>query len=185
MQAELARTMQRTDDIEEQVHQARHGNVDAFEAIYRRTHRRVYAICLRMAGDPSRAEEMVQETYLKAWSRLETYRAGTRFEAWLGRIAVNATLSEARSRGRRSRREMPVADPDRWDPPFGGAGPADGIDLERAIASLPPGARRIYVLHDVEGFRHREIAEELGLSSGTTKAQLHRARRLLREALTP
>ena len=78
-----------------------------------------------------------------------------------------------------------MSDPDIWDPPSSRPGPGTGLDLERAIAGLPKGARRIYVLHDVEGFRHREIAQQLGLSTGTTKAQLHRARRLLREALRP
>ena len=183
MQAALVRTMENPTQMEEEVRRAQQGEVDAFEEIYRRTVRRIYALCRRLARDPGRAEELTQETYLRAWSRLETYRPGTRFEAWLARVAMNVTFSDARSRGRRARRETVVADPEAWDPPSHRSGPGAGIDLERAIAGLPPGARRIFVLHDVEGFRHHEIARELGLSTGTSKAQLHRARRLLREAL--
>lgn len=184
MQAVAIRRMESPTEMEDLVRRAQAGDVEAFEAIYRRTSRRIYALCRRLTRDTGRAEEMTQETYLRAWTRLETYRAGTRFQSWLSKVAVNVTLSEARSRGRRSRRETEVGDPDTWDPPSPRPGPGHGLDLERAIGGLPPGARRIYVLHDVEGLRHKEIATELGISTGTSKAQLHRARRLLREALT-
>ena len=175
---------ERPNDIEELVQRARRGDVDAFETIYRRHAGRIHAICRRLAGDAARAEELTQEAFLRAWSRLETYRPGTRFAAWLTRVAVNVAISDARSRTQRARRENLVDDPDAWDPPSPRPGPSSGLDLEAAIAALPPGARRVYVLHDVEGFRHDEIARELGLATGTTKAQLHRARKLLREALT-
>jgi RNA polymerase sigma-70 factor (ECF subfamily) len=184
MQAVPILGMGSTAEMEDLVRRAQAGDAGAFEAVYRRTVGRIYALCRRLTGDSGRAEDMTQETYLRAWSRLETYRPGTRFEAWLTRVAVNVTISEARSRSRRSRRETMVDDPDDWDPPSPRSAPGPGLDLERAIAGLPAGARRVFVLHDVEGWKHEEIGREMGLAAGTSKAQLHRARRLLREALT-
>jgi RNA polymerase sigma-70 factor (ECF subfamily) len=119
---------------------------------------------------------------VKAWRNLASFRGGSAFGSWLHRVAVHVVLDEVRSRGRR-----PQAVPERdAEGPSGPAplpsGPAP-LDLERAVAALPEGARRIFVLHDVEGFRHEEIARLTGLAVGTSKAQLHRARTLLREAL--
>jgi RNA polymerase sigma-70 factor (ECF subfamily) len=171
-------------DMEDLVRRAQEGDRAAFEALYRQQVGRVYALCRRMAGDPQRAEELTQEAFIRAWERLETYRPGTRFGAWLSKVAVNVVLSDRRSRGRRSRREYPVDDPDHWDPPSGRSSPNARMDLEQAIAGLPDGARNVFVLHDVEGYRHEEIGRALGLATGTSKSQLHRARRLLREALT-
>jgi len=180
--------MQREDspkpDMPDLVRQAQDGDVHAFEALYREHSGRIYGLCLRISGNPSLAEDLTQEAFIRAWTRLETFQVGTRFPAWLSKVAVNVALGDRRSRGRRSKREMPVDDPDLWDPPAPRSTPSEGMDLERAIAGLPAGARKVFVLYDIEGFQHREIGDMLGLSTGTSKAQLHRARRLLREALT-
>lgn len=169
--------------IEELVVRARGGEFSAFEDLYRRLAGRVYAVCLRLTADPGRAEEAAQDAFVNAWKGLGSYREDTNFVAWLRRVAVNAVLSERRARRRREFREQTVEDVGR----LGGAagGPAGGarVDLERAIAALPRGARDVFVLHDVEGYRHEDIARMLGVATGTSKAQLHRARKLLREAL--
>ena len=169
--------------MEDLVRQAQRGDRVAFESLYRQHVGRVFAVCRRLAGDVGRAEEFTQEAFLRAWSRLDTFRPGTNFGAWLCKVAVNVVLSDRRAVGRRTRWERPVADPDHWDPPAPPSGAIGRLDLEKAIAGLPPGARAVFVLHDVEGLRHAEIARHLGVATGTSKAQLHRARRLLREAL--
>ncbi|MFN2422086.1 MAG: RNA polymerase sigma factor [Gemmatimonadota bacterium] len=161
---------------------ARTGDRAAFEALYRAHVGRVYAVCLRLSGDRVRAEELTQDAFVLAWRRLASFRSESAFGSWLYRIAVNAALGERRATGRREQRVLPFA-----DPPHGRVDPGDaatGIDLERAIAGLPVKARSVYVLHDIEGYRHEEIATMTGVAVGTSKAQLHRARRLLREALT-
>ncbi len=159
------------------------GEVAGFEDLYRRHVGRVYALCRRICGDPGRAEELVQEVFLRAWKHRESAHQGDGYAGWICRVAINVAISDNRSRGRRSRRELLVEDPDSWNRTPRRTTPGTGLDLEKAIAALPPGARKIFVLHDVEGYRHQEIGRILGLSSGTTKAQLHRARKLLREAL--
>jgi RNA polymerase sigma-70 factor (ECF subfamily) len=186
MQATVMQVDNRTmaADTPDLVRQAQGGDVEAFEALYREHVGRVYGLCLRISANPALAEELTQETFIRAWTRLDTFQLGTRFAAWLSKVAVNVALGDRRSRGRRSQKETPVDDPDRWDPPAPRTTPSEGMDLEKAIAGLPEGARRVFVLYDIEGFQHNEIAHKLGLSSGTSKAQLHRARRLLREALT-
>jgi len=177
---------QRTDRgplLDERVERARRGDFAAFEELYHENVGRVHAICLRLTADPARAEEMTQEAFIRAWRRLGTFRGESAFSSWLGRVAVNAVLSERRSRSRREDREAPlgeVAEPRDATPTDGGTG---AMDLEQAIAALPPGARNVFVLHDVEGYRHEEVARLLGIAAGTSKAQLHRARKLLREAL--
>jgi RNA polymerase sigma-70 factor (ECF subfamily) len=161
----------------------RRGEVAEFEALYRRHVGRVYALCRRISGDAARAEELAQEVFLKAWRHRAAARPGDGYAAWICRVAINVAISDNRARGRRSRRELPAIDPASWDPADRPASPGRALDLEKAIDRLPPGARQVFVLHDVEGYRHREIGRLLGLSTGTTKAQLHRARRFLREAL--
>lgn len=170
-------------DTDELVRRAQSGDLEAFEALYREHCGRVYGVCMRISRDPAQAEELTQEAFIRAWSKLNTFRSGTQFPAWLAKVAVNVALGDRRSRGRRRLHEVQIDDPERWDPPSRPTHPGAGIDLERAIASLPPGARKVFVLYEIEGFRHQEIADRLGLSSGTSKAQLHRARRLLRERL--
>ncbi len=183
MQAYAASQGECWSGMDESIRADQPGEVAEFEVLYRRHVGRVYALCRRITGDPARAEELAQEVFLKAWTHRETARRGDEYQAWICRVAINAAISDNRSRGRRARRETLVHDPESWNPPAIPRNPATGLDLEKAIDSLPPGARKVFVLHDVEGYKHREIGEILGLSSGTTKAQLHRARRLLREVL--
>ena len=167
----------------ELVRRAQAGDEAAFERLYREQGGRIYALCLRMLGDRGYAEELVQDVFVQAWRRLETFQAHSAFSTWLYRLAVNVVLMERRAAGRRERRLAPVdAGPGAQlagrDPPAGLR-----LDLERAIAALPDGAREVFLLYDVEGYRHEEIAEIVGIAVGTSKAQLFRARRLLREAL--
>ena len=166
------------------IRRAQSGDVDAFEQLYREHSPRIYALCLRLkAGDKSDASELLQDVFVKAWRRLDTFRGDCAFASWLHRLAVNTMLESARSDGRRTARVLPMEDTSR----LAGAARSSGIelkmDMENAIASLPKGARLAFVLHDVEGYQHQEIAEQLSVTVGTVKAQLHRARRLLRERL--
>ncbi len=166
------------------VARAQNGDLQAFEALYRANLRRVYALCHRMAGDATLAEELAQDVFVRAWQRIGSFRGESAFSSWLHPLTVNVALSERRSRQRRTSRLMSTDDPasfERHDRPR--TGPEAGVDLERALATLPPGARSVFVLHDVEGYKHEEIAAMTGVATGTSKAQLHRARRLLREAL--
>lgn len=170
--------------MEEVIDRARAGDRSAFERLYREHVGRVYALCVRMSADPARAEELTQDVFVKAWRKLGSFRGESAFSSWLHRITVNTVFQRQRSdRRRRARHETA-----RWLSPLGGGhatggSPGVGIDLERAIAGLPPGARRVFVLREIEGYRYQEIAELSGLAVGTLKAQMHRARKLLREAL--
>ncbi len=158
------------------------GDFAAYERLYHRHVGRIYALCLRMTADPSSAEDLTQQAFIRGWERLDTFRGDSEFAAWLRRIAVNIVLSDRRSRNRRSEQSVDDVDTlvvDRTPRPM----PVGGIDLDRAIAGLPERARAVFVLHDVEGYRHNEIAKLLQIAVGTSKTQLHRARRLLREAL--
>jgi RNA polymerase sigma-70 factor (ECF subfamily) len=170
--------------LEELVRRARSGDLLAFEALYRRQVGRVYALCRRVSGDAARAEELVQETFLRAWRKLGTLRREEDLPAWLHRVALNVALGERRSRSRGPDREAPLDEERAGEGTGPGSGPGLGLDLERALGTLPAGARSVFVLHDVEGYRHDEIAGLLKVSVGTSKAQLHRARRLLRKALS-
>lgn len=170
--------------MEELVQKAQDGDVLAFEHIYRLHVGRVYALCRRLATDPGLAEELTQDTFVRAWHRLDTFEPGTQLHSWLFKVALNVVLADRRTRGRRARWETAVDDPVRLESLSRRPEPRSGLDLEKAIARLPPGARQVFVLHDVEGFRHDEIATQLEITPGTSKAQLHRARKLLREALT-
>lgn len=165
------------------VREAQNGDLPAFERLYRENVRKVFGLCFRLSQDASLAEELTQEVFVKAWRKLSTFRGDSAFSSWLYPMAVNVALSERRSRRRRDARIVPVEEPERMEPTPGTPKPEAGFDLERALATLPPGARAVFVLHDVEGRTHEEIAALLNLAAGTSKAQLHRARRLLREAL--
>lgn len=158
------------------------GDRRAFERLYRAHVGRVYALCARMVADRAIAEELTQDVFVRAWEKLALFRGDSSFGTWLHRVAVNVVLNRRESDGRHRARTV---DDDRVVDtlPARPRAPGDRMDLERAIAQLPPGARRVFVLHDVEGFRHEEIAEQLGITSGGSKSQLHRARLLLREAL--
>ncbi|MHB1224216.1 MAG: RNA polymerase sigma factor [Gemmatimonadaceae bacterium] len=154
----------------------------AFERLYRRHAERVFALCARMVADRGEAEELTQDVFVRAWEKLTLYRGESAFSTWLHRLAVNVVLNHRKSATRRRGRE--IDDQEQLDARADRAvHPGIRMDLEQAIATLPPGARRVFVLHDVEGYKHEEIADLLGVTSGGSKAQLHRARRLLREAL--
>ncbi|MEO7456892.1 MAG: sigma-70 family RNA polymerase sigma factor [Gemmatimonadaceae bacterium] len=169
---------------------AQRGDVDAFNEIYRIHAGRVYALCLRLTADTVKARELTQDVFVRAWEALPSFRGDANLTTWLHRIAVNAMLMQRRSEKRRSAR-ITLADDDDGDERLemleGVAAPRDvatAIDLERAVAALPPGMRRAFVLHDVEGYSHDEIARMTGLAAGTLRAQLHRARQLLMKALS-
>jgi RNA polymerase sigma-70 factor (ECF subfamily) len=171
------------DEHVELVRRAQARDEPAFAQLYRSHVGRVYAVCLRMTADATRAEELTQQTFVCAWEKLPLFRAESAFSSWLHRIAVNIVLMEMRGRARLAARIIFTDDSAVLEFPLLAPQPGTRLDLEQAIAALPPQARAIFVLHDVEGWQHNEIAEQLGLATGTTKAQLHRARCLLREAL--
>jgi len=163
------------------VRRAQGGDRSAFRRLYEDHVGRVYALCLRLTGDPEDAMERTQDVFVRAWGKLGSFRGEAAFATWLHRLAVNVVLADRRSAGRRERRVDVAAALGPRSQPAPRSGLA--VDLERAIAALPPGARAVFVLYDVEGYRHEEIAEMTGIAAGTSKAQLHRARKLLREAL--
>lgn len=169
--------------IDDLVRRAQEGEEAAFEALYRAHAGRVFALCLRLSGDRIRAGELVQDVFVHCWERLGTFRGESAFGSWLYRLAVNLVWMMQRSERRREARVLPVEDPEPLERPGDGPVPASGVDLERAIADLPDGAREVFVLYDIEGYRHEEIARMTGIAVGTSKAQLFRARRLLRERL--
>ncbi len=165
------------------VERARRGDKNAFEQLYRENVGRIYALCLRMCGDPSRAEELTQDVFVQAWRKLSAFRGESAFSSWLHRIAVNQVYQAGRSEKRRLARVFTTAEPETLDGPNHMADPGVRLDLERAIRKLPQGARTAFVLHDVQGYTHGEIGHLMGIAEGTVKAQLHRARKLLRKAL--
>ena len=165
------------------VRDAQNGDLVAFERLYRDNERKVFALCLRMSSDGALAEELTQEVFVRAWRKLGSFRGDSAFSSWLYPLTVNVALSERRSRRRRDARIFATDDPESLEKAPGTPRPEAGFDLQKAMAALPPGARAIFVLHDVEGRTHDEIAAMLNLATGTSKAQLFRARRLLREAL--
>lgn len=173
-------TKDRTDHL---VERAQRGDIAAFEALYRQESGRVYALCLRMAGNASTAEELTQDVFVRVWQKLGLFRFQSAFGTWVHRLAVNVVLQKLRSDKRRAKRIHLTDDIQRFDGAGGRATPGKRIDIERALETLPPGAKTVFLLHDVEGYKHEEIAELIGSAVGTSKAQLHRARKLLRKAL--
>jgi len=169
--------------VEALVARAQKGDARAFEALYHRTAGRVYAVCLRMCADPDDATERVQDAYVRAWERLASFRGDSLFTTWLHRLTVNVVLEARRNRGRRSAREVSEGEMERFTHAAVAAMPGTRVDLERAIASLPDKARRVLVLRDVQGYAYEEIAQMTGVTLGTVKAQIHRARALVKEAL--
>jgi len=167
----------------EWVNQAKAGDTEAFEQLYRAHSGRVYAVCLRMVKDKTQAEDLVQEAFVRAWQKLNTFRGDSAFTTWLHRLSVNLTLTHLRNQKRRTDKVMSTDDLTPFEKPVNEKKSGEKLDLEAAIASLPEKARQVFVLHEVEGYKHEEIATMMGIASGTTKAQLHRARRMLREAL--
>jgi RNA polymerase sigma-70 factor (ECF subfamily) len=161
------------------------GDSTAFEALYRRHASRIHGVVARLVGyDRARAEDLVQEAFVRAWQALPAYRFESAFGTWLHRLAVNTALMDLRAARSRPRGSD---DEDALDqvgaPDSAGQSTALTLDLERAVATLPPRARAVLVLYDVEGWKHEEIAGALGMAVGSSKAQLHRARGLLRERL--
>jgi len=157
------------------------GDINAFEVLYREHVGRVYGLCLRMTGLPEMAEDLTQDTFVNAWKSLPGYEGRSRFSTWLHRIAVNAVLAQRRRPQGRNEVSMTDETGEQMDFAMEDAmDDATPIDLERAIAALPPGARDIVVLHGIYGYSHDEAAGMLGLAVGTCKAQLHRARHLMR-----
>lgn len=177
----MAATARSGADDEEALARARTGDTRAFETLYRRHVGRVYGLCLRMTGQPSEAEDCVQEAFIQAWTRLDRFRGDAAFGTWMHRIAVNAVLGRMRKSRREQERLQVVRDSGAERESVGDSG---GLrDLEQALDDLPQGARHVFVLHAVYGYSHDETGEMLGIASGTSKAQLHRARRLLAQTL--
>ena len=171
------------------------GDDAAFEELYRAHSGRVHALCLRMSGSRERAVELTQDVFVHVWERLASFRGESALSSWIYRLTVNLMLSNARRDRRRLNHEVNEESdgelmPEQNAPTAierGSVRPAsvlDAVDLERAIAGLPAGARTVFVLHDVEGYKHEEIAKLTGTAEGTCRAQLHRARKLLMEALS-
>jgi RNA polymerase sigma-70 factor (ECF subfamily) len=169
--------------VNQTVRRAQEGDADAFRMLYEEHGGRVFALCLRLSGDRAEAEELTQDVFVRVWERLETFRGDSAFSTWLHRLAINEVLGEKRSASRRARRVLSTDQPELLERPRADSGQAGHWDLDAAIAGLPEGARTVFVLYDVEGYRHEEIASMTGIAEGTSKAQLHRARRLLREKL--
>ena len=162
---------------------AAQGDRHAFERVYRTHVDRVYSLCVRMLGDRALAEEVTQDVFVRVWDKLPGFRGDSAFSTWVHRVAVNVVLSRRKAIGAQQARSVddPLAQEMAQSRPVS---VGDRLDLEAPIAGLPNGARRVFVLHDVEGYTHEEIGEELGITPGGSKAQLHRARMLLRAALT-
>ncbi|MEX2584091.1 MAG: sigma-70 family RNA polymerase sigma factor [Gemmatimonadota bacterium] len=168
---------------DELIERAINGDREAAGRLYERHASRVYAIVRRLAGDDAQAEDMAQEAWIRVFRALPRFRGDSRFTTWIHRIAVNAALCGQR-RGKRSRQVLQIvaAVPDlaaRRETPL------LKLELETALDSLPAGMRRVLVLHDVEGYKHDEIAEMLGVAPGTCKSQLFKARAKLRELMRP
>ncbi|HZH42599.1 MAG TPA: sigma-70 family RNA polymerase sigma factor [Lysobacter sp.] len=160
------------------------GEVAAFEALYRRHVGRVFGVITRLVGGAgARAEDLTQEAFVRAWQALPAFRFESSFSTWLHRLAVNTALMELRSRRSRPREDDEDALETVGIADSAGQRTALRMDLERAVATLPPRARAVLVLYDVEGWTHEEIAAELDIAVGSSKAQLHRARQLLRARL--
>jgi RNA polymerase sigma factor (sigma-70 family) len=161
---------------------AAEGDSAAFESLYRRHVRRIHSVIWRLVGGvEARADELTQEAFLRAWQALPTFRGDSAFGTWLHRLAINVALMNLRSRAGGEGREVDDAVLEH----HAGASCSNGLklDLERAVATLPPRARAVLVLFDIEGLSHEEISAQLGMAVGSSKAQLHRARGLLRERL--
>ena len=163
------------------IRQAQRADARAFEALYRLHVDRVYGLCLRMTGNVSEAEDCTQEAFILAWNKLDKFRGDSAFATWLHRIAVNAVLGRVRKRKREHDRIQAVADTQPAQVTTGDTG--EMRDLAAAVDRLPEGARHVFVLHAVYGYSHDEAAEMLGIATGTSKAQMHRARRLLVQQL--
>jgi RNA polymerase sigma-70 factor (ECF subfamily) len=175
----------------EAIDKAKGGDAYSFEILYSMHKRRVYSLCLRMTGNTAEAEDLTQEAFLQLYRKIATFRGESAFSTWLHRLSVNVVLMHLRKKGLPEVSLEETMEPQQEDGPkrdIGArdnvlAGSIDRVNLERAIESLPPGYRIIFVLHDVEGYEHNEIAEMMGCSIGNSKSQLHKARMKLRDIL--
>ena len=172
------------------IERAKQGDGEAFEILYNLHKRRVYSLCLRMTANTASAEDLTQEAFLQLFRKIGTFRGESAFSTWLHRMAVNVVLMQLRKKGLpvvpfeepvEGEEEAPRKEPGSEDPRL--AGSIDRMQLQLSIDALPPGYRMIFLLHDVEGYEHNEIAEMVGCSIGNSKSQLHKARMKLRELL--
>jgi RNA polymerase sigma-70 factor (ECF subfamily) len=175
----------------EAIERAKLGDAQAFQVLYDKHKRRVYSLCLRMTANTAQAEDLAQEAFLQLYRKIGTFRGESAFSTWLHRLAVNVVLMHLR------KKSLPVVsleettqgnEDDSTRKDFGAddmalSGSIDRLQLQRAVNDLPPGYRTIFVLHDVEGYEHNEIATMVGCSIGNSKSQLHKARMKLREML--
>ncbi len=176
---------------QEAIDRAKQGDAESFEALYVLHKRRVYSLCLRMTGNTAAAEDLTQEAFLQLYRKIATFRGESAFSTWLHRLSVNVVLMHLRKKSLPEVSLEETLEPQQEDGPRKDvgtrdtvlAGSIDRVNLQRAIESLPPGYRIIFVLHDVEGYEHNEIAEMMGCSIGNSKSQLHKARMKLRELL--
>jgi RNA polymerase sigma-70 factor, ECF subfamily len=176
---------------QEAIDRAKQGDAESFEALYLLHKRRVYSLCLRMTGNTAAAEDLTQEAFLQLYRKIGTFRGESAFSTWLHRLSVNVVLMQLRKKSLPEVSLEETLEPQQEDGPRKDigtrdtvlAGSIDRLNLQRAIESLPPGYRVIFVLHDVEGYEHNEIAEMMGCSIGNSKSQLHKARMKLRELL--
>ena len=174
----------------EAIERAKQGDEAAFETLYHLHKRRVYSLCLRMVSNPAQAEDLAQEAFLQLFRKIGTFRGESAFSTWLHRMTVNVVLMNLRRKGLPlvSLEETLETDEESPRKELGAqdmklTGSIDRLQLQRAIEKLPPGYKRVFVLHDVEGFEHNEIAEMVGCSIGNSKSQLHKARLKLRDYL--
>jgi len=175
----------RADEAPDDVRAAQRGDAEAFGRLYRRHVGRLNALALRLTADRARAEELVQDAFVRAWEKLTGFRGESAFGTWLHRLTVNVYLAQSRASGRRGAHEEAMdelPDPAR-DVEGEGLGREGRMDLEAAIARLAPGARTAFVLHELEGYSHEEIAAMSGIAAATVRAQLFRARKRLLEEL--
>jgi len=162
------------------VRQAQAGDAGAFERLYRSQVGRIHALCIRMVNDPIRAETLTQDAFVKAWRQLHRFEGKSAFSTWLYRLAVNVVLMDLRSERRRRARLQSTGDLTKYNAASREPSFDTGMDLEAGIAALPDQARAVLILHDIEGYQHKEIGEMMGIATGTSKAHLHRARKLLK-----
>lgn len=176
----------------EAIRRAQQGDAEAFERVYRLHNRRVYALCLRMVGNTAEAEDLTQEAFLQLFRKIATFRGESAFSTWLHRMTVNVVLMRLRKKTLAETSLDEAVEPDeeaggpRKDiggPDLRLSGSVDRVNLERAVEQLPPGYRSVFVLHDVQGYEHNEIAAIMNCSIGNSKSQLHKARMRLRELL--
>ena len=172
------------------IDRAKQGDAEAFEVLYNLHKRRVYSLCLRMTANTAAAEDLTQEAFLQLFRKIGTFRGESAFSTWLHRMAVNVVLMQLRKKGlpvvsledtMDSDEDTPKKELGAQDPAL--AGSVDRLQLQRAVETLPPGYRMIFLLHDVEGYEHNEIAGMVGCSIGNSKSQLHKARMKLRDLL--